>query len=259
MFHSTSSDGTRIAFDRSGAGPALLIVGGSLADHHFYAPLAAEFARDFTVYNIDRRGRGDSGDTAPYAVDREVEDVAAVVAEAGGSAHVYGHSAGSALALRAAAAGLDIDRLVLADPPFTPPDDDPEAARAEHSQQRQHIEQLNAAGDYRGSVKFFLHDYGLPDDAMDDMLSSPAGESMIATARVLPYDYAMLGDGILPVDLAAGITVPTLVIAGQDQPATAEALAAALPRGELRLTHASTHELSPAEIAAQVTPFLTSH
>jgi pimeloyl-ACP methyl ester carboxylesterase len=256
VLHVRSSDGTKISYERVGGGPALLILGGSLADHHFYVPLAHELARDFTVYNVDRRGRGDSGDTPPYDVDREVDDVVAVVAEAGGRAHVYGHSAGSALALRAAAAGVGIDRLVLADPPFTPPGGDEVAARAEHAEQTQHIEQLNAAGDYRASVKFFLSGYGLPDDALDEMLSSPAGDSMIAAARVLPYDYAMLGDGIVPTDLAANVAVPTLVLAAKDQPSTARALAEALSHGESLIAPASMHQLAPSEIAALITPFL---
>ena len=116
----TSSDGTRIAFERLGEGPALMIVGGSLADHRFYAPLANELAKSFTVYSFDRRGRGQSGDTEPYAVEREVDDVGALIAHAEEPVLVYGHSAGSALALRAAASGLDIAKLALADPPFTP-------------------------------------------------------------------------------------------------------------------------------------------
>src|SRR3712207_1102519 len=104
----TSSDGTRIAFKQLGAGPALIVVGGSLADHRFYVPLAEELAEHLTVYSFDRRGRGQSGDTGPYAVEREVEDVGALIAYAKPPVFVYGHSAGSALALRAAASGLDI-------------------------------------------------------------------------------------------------------------------------------------------------------
>ncbi|HEX8509220.1 MAG TPA: alpha/beta fold hydrolase [Propionibacteriaceae bacterium] len=159
-----------------------------------------------------------------YEVGREVDDVAAVAAEAGGGVHVYGHSAASALALRAAAAGVGIDRLVLADPSFTPPGSDEAGARAEHTEQTQHIEQLNGAGDYRASVRFFLSGYGLTDDALEGMLSSPAGESMLAAARVLPYDHAMLGDGIVPTDLAAKARNPTLVLAAEDQPSTARPL-----------------------------------
>src|SRR6266487_1673817 len=113
MRHAVSEDGTRIAYEKVGQGPPLVIIGGALGDHRFYAPLASELAGQFTVY-FDRRGRGQSGDTQPYAVAREVEDVAALIAEAGEPALVYGHSAGAALALHAAAAGLQIAKLVLA-------------------------------------------------------------------------------------------------------------------------------------------------
>ena len=98
----TSKDGTEIAFEKSGAGSALIIVGGALADHTFYIPLSNELTRHFTVYNFDRRGRGQSGDTTPYAVEREVEDVDSLIAYAKEPVFMYGHSAGSALALRAA-------------------------------------------------------------------------------------------------------------------------------------------------------------
>jgi hypothetical protein len=120
----------------------------------------------------------------------------------------------------------------------------------------QRIQQLNAAGDYRASVKFFLSGYGLPDEALEEMLSSPAGESMIASAKVLPYDYAMLGDGLVPTELAAKALVPTLVLAAEEQPSTARALVDVLPHAELLLAPASTHELPPSEIAALISPFL---
>jgi len=129
MRHVTSSDGTRIAYEKTGEGPPLVIVGGSLGDHRFYIPLASELARRFTVYNFDRRGRGQSEDTQPYAVERELEDLAALIDDAREPVLVYGHSAGSAFALRAAAADLSIAKLVLADPPFRPHGDSDEAAR----------------------------------------------------------------------------------------------------------------------------------
>ena len=113
MQHIRSSDGTSIAYEKTGEGPALIIIGGSLGDHRFYVPMAREFARRFTVYNFDRRGRGQSTDTQPYVVEREIEDVAALVAEVPEPALVYGHSAGSALALHSAVAGLNIAKLVL--------------------------------------------------------------------------------------------------------------------------------------------------
>ena len=120
-----SKDGTPIAFDRSGAGPPLIVVLGSLNDRSSAAPLAEALATDFTVYAYDRRGRGDSGDTPPYAVDREIEDIDALISEASGSAVVYGHSSGAVLALEAAARGLAIPKLALYEPPFVVDDSRP--------------------------------------------------------------------------------------------------------------------------------------
>ena len=116
----TSADGTTIAYDRLGDGPPVVVVGGALADRAVLAATAEALAAHRTVLNYDRRGRGDSGDTAPYAVAREVEDLAALLAAAGGSAALYGHSSGAALALHAAAAGLPIERLVMHEAPYGP-------------------------------------------------------------------------------------------------------------------------------------------
>jgi pimeloyl-ACP methyl ester carboxylesterase len=254
----TSKDGTKIAFETSGQGPALIIVGGSLADHQFYTPLADELAEDFTVYNFDRRSRGESGDTKPYTVEREIEDVNALIAHARESVFMYGHSAGSALALRAAGAGSSIAKLVLADPPFTPHGEDDEAAKAEHAKQAAHIQELNDQGDYKGSAKFFLKDYGLSDEELNAMFQSPAGEGMLASARALPYDYAVLGDGLVPTEIAARVEIPTLILAAETMPETAQALAVAIPNARFQAMKASAHELSPADIAEQVTRFFIS-
>src|SRR3712207_1174069 len=116
----TSSDGTIIAFDRLGDGPPVIAVCGAMCDRALMRPTAEELAKRFTVFNYDRRGRGDSGDSQPYAAEREIEDLAALIAEAGGSASVYGHSSGAGLALHAAAADVPIARLVLHEPPYAP-------------------------------------------------------------------------------------------------------------------------------------------
>ena len=250
-----SRDGTPMAFERSGTGPALVLVGGSLADHSFYTPLAEELSDGFTVYNFDRRGRGESGDTRPYAVEREVEDVGALVAHAEGPVFLYGHSAGSALALRAAASGLDVAKLALADPPFTPRGENDEAARAEHAEQAAHINELNDRGDYKGSVKYFLKDYGLSDEDLEAMLQSPAGDGMLDCARTLPYDYAVLGDGLVPTELAAGVAVSTLILAAEAMPETARALADAMPDAHFQAMEASAHELSPEALAPVLKEF----
>jgi pimeloyl-ACP methyl ester carboxylesterase len=253
-----STDGTEIAFERSGSGPALIIVGGSLADHQFYVPLANELSRHFTVYNYDRRGRGQSGDTSAYAVGRELEDLAALVDHARGPVFVYGHSAGSALALRAAAAAPGIAKLVLADPPFTPHSDNDVVAKAEFAEEAARLQELNDRGDYRASVKLFLGGMGVPDEDIEGMLGSPAGEGIIDSARALPYDYAVLGDGLVPTNLAAKVTVPTVILAARAMPETAQALADAMPNARFEEMEGSAHETPPAEIAERVTRFLES-
>src|SRR5512144_482143 len=115
----TSKDGTRIAFDQSGEGPALILVVGAFNDRATGAPLAQSLERHFTVFNYDRRGRGDSGDRAPYAIEREIEDLDALIAQAGGPACIFGYSSGAILALRAAAHGLSISRIAFYEPPPT--------------------------------------------------------------------------------------------------------------------------------------------
>lgn len=156
MRHVTSSDGTRIAYEKTGEGPPLVIVGGSLGDHRFYIPLASELARRFTVYNFDRRGRGQSEDTQPYAVERELEDLAALIDDAREPVLVYGHSAGSAFALRAAAADLSIAKLVLADPPFRPHGDSDEAARTRQANEAATVQAFHDRGDHRGNAASFV-------------------------------------------------------------------------------------------------------
>src|SRR5665213_3018585 len=118
MEQAKSADGTTIAFDRSGEGPALILVSGALSNGSSAIPLAELLAPKFTVYRYDRRGRGSSGDTPPYAAEREIEDLGTIIAEAGGSAFVFGHSSGAVLALEAAARKLPITRLVVYEPPY---------------------------------------------------------------------------------------------------------------------------------------------
>jgi pimeloyl-ACP methyl ester carboxylesterase len=253
--HITSKDGTRIAYEIEGNGPHLIIIGGSLGDHRFYVPLAGDLAHQFTVYNFDRRGRGQSGDTKPYSVEREVEDVAALIDDAGKPALVYGHSAGAALALHAAAAGLSFAKLVLADPPFGRHSDADGAATARQAEKAATIQSFHDRGDHRGAAAFFLGGFGLPPKAVDEMLNSPAGESMIDCARALPYDFALVGDGLVPNELAARVSVPTLILAAETAPATAQDLVAIMPRAHLQTMRASTHDLAASEIASAVTPF----
>ena len=181
--------------------------------------------------------------------------MAALIAEAGQPALVYGHSAGSALALRAAAAALTIAKLVLADPPYGRHSDADDAARTRQAETAARLQAFHDKGDHKGAAAFFLSGFGLPPDAVNQLLGSPAGEAMIDSARALPYDYAVVGDGLLPDELAAQAAAPTLVLAAETALTTARALVELMPRAMLRGMRASTHDLPPDEIASAVTPF----
>lgn len=248
----TSEDGTQIAYEKSGSGPSLVIVGGALGDHNFYAPLAAQLERSFTVFNVDRRGRGESGDTLPYSVAREVEDIAAIIDVAGEPAVIYGHSAGSALALRAAAAGLPIVKLILADPPYMPHSDNDNAAIAQFADEKAKVQELHDRGDHRGNAARFLGGFGLSEDDVDGMLDSPAGTGMIDSAKALPYDYAVLGNGLVPTHVAEQINVPVVILSAGNSLDAAKELEKSMPHAALQRLSSDTHEMSPDALADRV-------
>jgi pimeloyl-ACP methyl ester carboxylesterase len=178
-----SKDGTRIAFDRIGEGPPVIFVGGALNDRTFppLVELAELVAPRFTAYNYDRRGRGDSGDTSPYAVAREVEDLEALIAEAGGRASVYGLSSGAVLALEAAARGAPIDSLALFEPPL---DVEGEETSEEETAQ---LAELVAAGRRGEAVEAFLSGV-LPAEVIAEMKRSPMWSAYEAMAPTLVYE-----------------------------------------------------------------------
>lgn len=249
MLKTTSKDGTQIAYEKSGKGQSLVIIGGSLADHSFYAPLGEQLASDYTVYNIDRRGRGESTDTQPYSVEREVEDIAAVVDKAGEQVILYGHSAGSALALNAAAAKLPIAKLILVDPPFTAHSDNDTEAIVQFNEEYTKVKELHSKGDHRGNAAQFLRGFGMSKEEVDDTLDSPAGTGMIACAEALPYDYAVLDDGLVPINKAKDIDVPTFILAAGYSLDAAQQLADAIFGSKLKTLPSSTHEMVPDELA----------
>jgi pimeloyl-ACP methyl ester carboxylesterase len=264
MSHVTSGDGTSIAYDRQGGGPAVVLVGGGAVDRSENAPLAQELAAHFTVYNYDRRGRGESGDTLPYAVERELEDIDALVAEAGGSAHLYGVSSGGALALEAAAAGIAIDRLAVYEVPYNVADDWP-------PRWREYVEQLEAAlaeGRRGDAFELFMRLADSPEESIASARSSPMWPDIEAIAHTLAYDAACLGDGRPPSDHLARITQPTLVATGGvREPGAAswvlaldpaaDAIAASIPRSaRLTLEHQS-HVADPKAIAAVLERFFS--
>ncbi|MEU6482607.1 alpha/beta hydrolase [Streptomyces sp. NPDC046887] len=211
----TSADGTVIAYRRQGSGPAVVLVCAALMTQGAYAPLAALLAEHFTVHTYDRRGRGDSGDAAEYDVQREIEDLDAVIGRAGGEAMVYGISSGSVLALEAAARGSAISRLALYEPPFIVDGSRPPLPE----EYVEHLKALVAEEAYGDAVAYFMTAaVGMPGEMVAGMRQSPFWAGMEAVARTLPYDGQVMGDTMsgrpLPLDRWRSVTVPVLVASG---------------------------------------------
>jgi len=251
----TSSDGTRIAFDRWGDGPPVVLVCGQSTDRSSNAPLATLLAERFAVFNYDRRGRGGSGDTLPYAVEREVEDLGTVIEAAGGSASVFGVSSGAALALEAAASGLAIDKLALWEPPFDGDEDRrPPADLAER------YSEMLAEGRRGDVIEYFMANVvGLPPEFVAQARSGPYWQVQEAMAHTLVYDTIIMGDSSLPVERAAAVEAPTLVLAGEESfpfmRETAVALAEAIPDARSRILEGQTHAVGPKVLAPVLEEF----
>ncbi|MGC4876922.1 alpha/beta fold hydrolase [Micromonospora sp. DT43] len=251
-----SADGTPIAYERSGAGPVIVLVGGGFSDRHSTSALGEALAPDFTVVGYDRRGRGESGDTAPYEVGREIEDLAAVVAATGGSAAIYGLSSGAILAALGAAQGLPVTGLILFEPPFQV---GPHVGIREDISAR--LNELLVAGDRDSAVEIFLiASVGLSAETVAGMRAQPVWGSLTAIAHTLPYDTLITAGGRLPTDRLAAITVPTLTVDSTGSPqwlrdasrATAEAIAG----GRSISLDGGYHEVPPATLAPALREFL---
>ncbi len=241
-----SRDGTPIAFDQSGEGPALIMVTGALTTRADWSSLATFLAPHFSVFIYDRRGRGESGDTLPYAVEREVEDIDAMIAEAGGSAFVFGHSSGAALALEATVQfGKKVKKLALYEAPY---DDAPEKQVA----WRTYIDQLTellAAGRGGDAVALFMQFVGTPAEQIAAARQSPYWPRLEALGPTLAYDHtAIMGEDLaVPIERAAQVRVPTLVInGGASFPfmyETARTLSKAIPGAQHRTLEGQNHNL----------------
>jgi pimeloyl-ACP methyl ester carboxylesterase len=219
--------------------------------------LAGLLAPDFTVVNYDRRGRGDSGDSAVYDVEREVEDLEAVIDAIGGSASVWGMSSGAALALEAAAAGLPIVKLALYEPPYVAGKQAAELPKDYEGQLRKLVEE----GRRDDAVKLFMRNMGAPGFALAIMRLMPFWARLRASAHTLPYDVRVMGDFTVPAGRLASVSVPTLVIGGQK---SAEALRQAvseiaelLPRGEHRFLQGQNHNVSMEVLATVLKPYFS--
>jgi pimeloyl-ACP methyl ester carboxylesterase len=255
----TSKDGTTIAFDRIGSGPPVILVSGGSVDRMANAPLGDQLGTDFTVFNYDRRGRGPSGDTPPYAIEREIEDIEAVIEAAGGEAGIYGSSSGAVLAMLAAGAGLPLPKVAMWEPPYLP-DDYP---RRPPTDTAERFETMVAEGRRGDAVEFFMAEVvGLPPEFVAGARQQPFWEATEGLAHTLAYDARIMGDYRIPADRAAGVKAETLVIAGgADMPFmrdTAQALADALPDGHVSLLDGQGHNVDPTVLAPVLKEFFAA-
>lgn len=250
-----SRDGTPIAYGRTGQGPAVVLVSGAMSTGATVAPLAAQLSDRFSVIVYDRRGRGDSGDTQPYAVAREVEDLAALIEAEGGEAALYGISSGGALVLEAAASGLPVRQAAVYETPFADYGGGVEE-RAEYTRN------LTAAlgQDRRGdAVELFLRLTGLAPEMIAHARRSPMWAGMEAIAPTLGYDNAVMGDGLVPRDRLAATVVPVLAVAGSASPEwlrrAAKAVADAAPEGAYQVLEGQNHMVDPQVLAPVLAGF----
>ncbi|HTI60155.1 alpha/beta hydrolase [Mucilaginibacter sp.] len=258
MTQVTSKDGTLIAYEKTGSGLPLILVDGALCSRDFGPmPKLAQFlAGSFTVFTYDRRGRNESGDTKPYAAEREVEDIEALINVAGGAAYVYGVSSGAALALAAAANGLNITKLALYEPPFDVSDEG-------HHAPADSLPQLKAliTQDRRGdAVKYFMKDIiGIPPLVVFMMTLFPIWKKLKAVAHTLPYDITILDGFGLPVERAKSVRVRTLVSGGDKSQVllqhAVKKLAEVIPNCELRMLKGQTHNVSEKAIGPVLVEF----
>ena len=254
----TSADGTPIAYDRRGSGPAVVLVGGGLDDGAENAPLAAALAAAFTTYNYARRGRAGSGDTPPYAVAREIEDLAAVVGAAGGTAAVFGASSGGALALEAAAAGVPVGRVAVYEVPYLVGEELQAAWRG-------YVQLLGTAlaeGRRGDALELFMRLAGSSDEDIAGARESPVWPGLEGLAPTLAHDAAVLGDGPPPVDRLGRLAQPVLVLTGgglEGLPGffdtAADALVAAIPGARRDVVPAPGHVPEPAVLAPRLADF----
>lgn len=251
----TSADGTAIAYDRLGHGPAVVLVCGGSVDRMSNAPLAALLAEDYTVYNYDRRGRGDSGDGASYAIEREFEDLDAIYAAVGGPAHLYGTSSGAALALLATAAGRPVNKLALWEPPYIlegtrkrPPADTASIYRAFVAEGRR-----DKAAEY-----FMAEVVGLPPEFVAMAKESPWWPAQEAIAHTLAYDATIMGDYSIPAE-AGSVTVPTRVFTGgasdEWMKLGNQAAVDAIPQASGQVVPDQQHNVDPAALAPYLKEF----
>lgn len=258
MSTALSKDGTGIAYDKIGNGTPLILVDGALCYRSFgpMSKLSSLLSKDFTVFIYDRRGRGDSTDKKPYSPDREVEDIDALIREAGGSASVFGISSGAALALRAAEIKLNIPKLALYEPPYI----FDAAAGGTPPNHESRLKDFLIEGNRTGAVQYFMRDMvGVPSFAVFMMRLMPMWKRLAAIAHTLPYDAAIMGDFAVPAARIYSVKNPTLIAGGAKSAANlrtaVQSVADALPNKTVRFLEGQTHNVKPEVLAPVLTEF----
>ncbi len=256
----TSKDGTTIAFDQYGSGPAVIFIHGAVQYRAFdqgMVQLAELLAPHFTVINYDRRGRGDSGDTQPFVLEREIEDIEALIDSVGGSAYLYGISSGAALALEAALKlGAKVKKLAMYEPPYN---DDPDARKAWVNYTTQ-LNQAIAEGRKGDAMGLFMMLVGMPAEALEGMRQDPMWPLFEAVAPTLAYDAAALGEeSAVPAKRAAKVAASTLLMTGSEtypfMHTAADALTAAIPNAQRRTLEGQSHEVASDVLAPVLIEF----
>jgi pimeloyl-ACP methyl ester carboxylesterase len=258
MAYVTSEDGTKIAFEKSGTGPALIIVSGALSARSLYEGepnlLVEMLSKYFTVYIYDRRGRGESTDEQPYAVQREIEDLESLIDTAGGRVYLYGVSSGAALSLHATGklGAAKVEKLAIFEPPYG-------QGKEVFDRQKQGVNERIKNGKPGDAAAFFLSAIGTPPEALEKIKTSPAWRTIEKIDFTLGYDYQILGDGAIPRDLVKTITIPTLVMVGEKSMdfmhATAEQLAKLMPSSEHKKLEGQMHQPKAEAVAPVIIEF----
>ena len=256
-----SKDGTSIAFNKDGNGPAVILVDGAFCSKDFgpMPKLMKLLSPNFTVFAYDRRGRGESGDTKPYAVQREMEDLDAIIKEAGGSAFLFGMSSGAVLSIRASASGSNVTKLALYEPPFNVD----HKYRSPPAGYAKTLHGMIAEGRKSDAVKFFLTKVmGAPGIVAFIMSLTKNWSKMKATANSLPYDAEVMRDSSVPVEELKSISIPVLAIGGEKSPAmlraAAEAVSMHLPNSQHKILAGQTHNVSQEVLAPVLIDFYKS-
>jgi pimeloyl-ACP methyl ester carboxylesterase len=256
----TSKDGTRIAFDQLGEGPVVILVDGALQYRAFdqgMAQLADLLALQFTVIHYDRRGRGDSTDIQPNALEREIEDIESLIDEAGGAAFLFGVSSGAALALETAVKlGNKVGKLAMYEAPYN----DDEMAQQAWREYRRDLKEIVAAGRGGDAVGRFMMLVGMPADQVEGMHQHPMWPLREDVGLTLEYDAAAMGeDSSVPAERAARVVVPTLVMNGSDSfpfmSVTAKTLVNVIPHAQQCTLEGQTHEVTAEALAPVLIEF----